>query len=156
MIVSFADNGRTGWFVKGTVSIGTATISPPQIHVDFTPGLFLDDAYLKELLKGIPGVMDGDYFPCTTKFNMKLTIDGHDYVLPSDVIVDTADRQGKFCRLMTESGGHGQFTIGESFLLMFCRSLDIGNNHIGFAPNLNIACDPRQPNNHCPGSRFGG
>ncbi|KAH7713794.1 hypothetical protein AAVH_18881, partial [Aphelenchoides avenae] len=93
MIISFADNGRGGWFVKGTVSIGTATISPPQIHVDFTPGLFLDDAYLKELLKGIDGVTKGYYFPCMTKFNLTLTIDGHEYVLPSDVIVDTADRQ---------------------------------------------------------------
>ncbi|KAH7702010.1 hypothetical protein AAVH_30852 [Aphelenchoides avenae] len=144
-------------YLQGTVTMRTTTIRPPQIEFDFSiGGLYLDDGYLRELLKGI-GVTDSYSFLCTTKFSMTLTIDGHDYVIPSDVIVD---KDGYMCQMLAgtpirDVAGHGQFRIGQSFLLMFCHSLDIGNNRIGFAPNLNIACNKRQPNNHCSGSQSG-
>ncbi|KAH7705608.1 hypothetical protein AAVH_27185 [Aphelenchoides avenae] len=113
--------------------MGTASIRPTLVQIGFGRGI--DGAYKKELLKGI-GDTNSDEFYCSQKFNMTLTIEGHDYVIPSDFLVD---QDGTICTLkMTDRGRPGQFRIGEAFLLSHCHSLDIANNRFGFVKNINL------------------
>ncbi|KAH7710209.1 aspartic protease 2B [Aphelenchoides avenae] len=135
-----ADNGL-GWYVKASVSIGTATVNVNQLQFDFSSGagfMFADDAYETQLLGGITGPKVGPWFDCklTSTFNFTLTIDGHDYVVPGDEVVER-DEKDNTCSLLFEGeGAPGQFILGEQFLQKYCHSFDIGNNAIGFSKNL--------------------
>lgn len=119
------------------VTVGSATVRPPQVQFDPLSGggIFADEFYEKELLKGL-GVTDSLYFDCSIKSTFSIKIDGHEYVFPFDAIVDKGDGTPGSCSLNILGEGDGQFVIGDFFAHSYCHSFDIGNNRIGFGKNL--------------------
>lgn len=133
------DNGL-GWYVKASVTIGSVTVNPKQVQFDFSSGagfMFADPAYEKQFLAGI-GVTSGFWFDCklTSTFNFKLTIDGHDYVVPGDEVVERNEKGDRCSLVYLGEGTEGQFVLGSRFLQKYCHSFDIANNAIGFGKNL--------------------
>lgn len=117
---------------------------PPQVQFDFTVyGLFADASFEYALLKSI-GVINDLYFDCNlaSKFNFTLSVDGHDYVVPGDAIVEKVEGDHS-CSFSIESpeGGasDGRFVVGGFFLKHFCHAFDVGNNRLGFGRSLHAS-----------------
>lgn len=124
------------------VTLGNATLRQVQVQFDFSSGvsgLFGDVDYQNRLLNGIGAFRN--LFDCNLKFNLTVTIDDVDYVVPSDAVVSPESVTGGpptgDCELdFDEYGGNGQLVLGEFFLKQYCHSFDIGNSRIGFGKNL--------------------